>query len=98
MIKINWKEKSWKFKLGVILILISILFFILLVVTPFLNISGSYKITITSILFILAEVLFYSGGFLLGKEVFNKYKAWINPGNWFKKKQASVSVEEKVEK
>ena len=98
MIKIKWKEKSWKFKLGIILILVSMIFFILFVVTPFSNIPGSYKITITSILFILAEVLFYLGGFLLGKEVFNKYKAWLNPGNWFKKKQASVSVDEKIEK
>jgi hypothetical protein len=92
MKKINWKQKNWKFKLGLILISSSLIFFILLIIIPLMEISNSYKITFTTISFILAEVFFYTGGFFLGKEIFNKYKAWLNPGNWFKKKSNSDSV------
>jgi hypothetical protein len=31
------------------------------------------------------EVVFWSGGLLVGKELFTKYKNQLNPGNWFKK-------------
>lgn len=82
----KWKEKNWKFKLGIILIFTSLIFFALLVIIPLMDIPGKYKIAFTTIAFILAEVLFYTGGFLLGKELFNKYKAWLNPKNWFNKK------------
>jgi hypothetical protein len=94
MKRINWKQKNWKFKLGLILILSSLIFFILLIIIPLMKISSTYKITFTSISFVLAEVLFYTGGFFLGKEIFYKYKAWFNPGNWFKKKNSgSVPIE-----
>jgi len=82
----GWKEKNWKFKLGIILISSSMVFFALLVVIPLLNIEKSLKIKLTSASFIIAEVLFYSGGFLVGKEMFSKYKSYMNPKNWFKKK------------
>jgi hypothetical protein len=31
------------------------------------------------------EVVFWSGGLLVGKELFTKYKNQMNPKNWFKK-------------
>ncbi|MCK4922475.1 MAG: transporter suffix domain-containing protein [Bacteroidales bacterium] len=79
------KNKNWKFKLGLLLVLTSILFFGFLLVIPFLNIEKKAKVLVTTITLITAEVLFYSGGFLLGKELFNKYKSYFNPKNWFKK-------------
>jgi hypothetical protein len=85
--KFNFKNKHWKFKLGVILVLSSLLFFALLVIIPLLEMEKQAKITYTSISFIVAEVLFYTGGFLVGKEVFKKYKAYFNPINWFRKKK-----------
>lgn len=93
----KWKEKNWKFKLGIILILFSLIFFALLLVFPFLDIKGSLKITFTSISFILAEVTFYTGGFLLGKEIFKKYKYWFNPINWFKSKKEPNEVYNEVD-
>ncbi len=81
----DWKNKNWKFKIGIIIILLSLVFFALLVIIPLLNIEKSTKIKYTSFSFITAEVLFYSGGFLVGKEIFSKYKAWFNPKNWFSK-------------
>lgn len=72
-------------KTGVILILISIVLFLVLPLIPLLSIDGDIKLTIGTIVFILAEVLFYTGGFLVGKELFHKYKNYMNPKNWFKK-------------
>jgi hypothetical protein len=99
---INWKQKNWKFKLGIILILISIIFFALLIIIPITNISKTYKIALSSISFVLAEVSFYTGGFFIGKELFKKYKTWFNPKNWFIKKQKTElpivdEIEAKVE-
>jgi len=88
------KNKSWKFKAGLIIMLFSLPFFALLVIIPLLNIDNTDKIKFTSISFVIAEVLFYSGGFLLGKEIFNKYKSWFNPKNWFKKKLKAETVKD----
>ena len=49
------------------------------------------KIVITTITFVAAEVLFWSGGLLLGKEMFDKYKEKLNPANWFGRKKNSDS-------
>jgi hypothetical protein len=32
------------------------------------------------------EIIFWSGGLLVGKELFTKYKKQLNPKNWFKTK------------
>lgn len=95
--KFNLKEKNWKFKLGISLMLSSLIFFALLVIIPLLNIENQQKITFTTISFIIAEVLFYTGGFFVGKEVFNKYKAYFNPVNWFKKRE-KTSVKNTIKK
>lgn len=94
--KLNIKEKSWKFKLGVILMLSSLIFFALLVAFPLMDIEKTLKITLTTVSFVIAEVLFYTGGFFVGKEVFNKYKAYLNPVSWFKRngKEKVVSSKE----
>jgi len=60
--------------------------FLCIPVVPFLNIDSKTKITISTILFILGEVTFWGGGLLVGKELFTKYKSYMNPKNWFKKK------------
>lgn len=75
-----------KFKLGIIIMVVSVLLFLSLPVIPFLPIESKTKITISTVVFILAEVTFYGGGFLVGKELFSKYKSYLNPKNWFKNK------------
>lgn len=79
-------KKNWKLKLGLILIIVSIPLFLSLPLIPFLEIENNQKITLTTVVFITAEVLFWSGGLLVGKELFQKYKSKLNPKNWFKKK------------
>jgi len=87
-------QKNWKFKTGIVLIILSVMLFLSLPVIPFLSIESKVKITISTIAFILAEVTFWTGGILLGKELFSKYKSYLNPKNWHKKKAGIEKVEE----
>jgi len=61
-------------------------FFLAIPAVPFLDIEPKSKITLGTVLLIIGEVLFWSGGLLVGKELFTKYKSYFNPRNWFKKK------------
>ena len=79
-------QKNWKFKTGIFLIILSTLLFTSLLAVPFLDVTGKTKITISTISVILGEITFWTGGILLGKELFTKYKSYLNPVNWFKKK------------
>jgi hypothetical protein len=85
-------QKNWKFKTGIALIIVSTLLFTSLLIVPFLDANGKAKITITTVLIVLGEITFWVGGFLLGKELLNKYKAYLNPMNWFKKKTIPATV------
>lgn len=80
------RNKSWKFKLGLVLIILSCFLFLSLPLFPFLAINGKTKITLSTIVFIIAETTFWSGDILLGKELFSKYKSYMNPRSWFPKK------------
>ena len=88
------KNKNWKFKLGLSLVILSVPVFLLLPIIPFLDIENSQKVLATTIIIIVAEVIFWSGGLLLGKELFTKYKSYLNPKYWFKKKSEKDKVEE----
>lgn len=79
-------QKNWKFKLGVVLVIICVIAFLAIPVVPFLKIESSEKITFSTVLLVIGEVAFWTGGLLLGKELFTKYKAAMNPKNWFKPK------------
>jgi hypothetical protein len=85
-------QKNWKFKTGIALIIVSTLLFTSLLAVPFMNADGKSKITITTVIIVLGEITFWVGGFLLGKELLNKYKSYLNPKNWNRKKTTSVSI------
>lgn len=86
-------NRDWKFKLGLALIIVCVIAFLFIPVVPFLRISNGAKITITTILFVIGEITFWTGGLLLGKKLFTKYKSYMNPKNWFK--TSSKNVENK---
>lgn len=44
---------------------------------PFITMSVKYKVALSTGLLIAGEVTFWGGTLLLGKEVWNKYKAFI---------------------
>lgn len=75
-------KKTKQIKFGIILMLLSGLAFAIMLVIPFLKISNEYKVIGSSAAFIAMEVLFWTGGLLVGKELFKKYKAYLNPKNW----------------
>lgn len=80
------KSINKKVKIGITLIIISIPLFLTLPAIPFLSFEGKIKLFISSSVLISAEILFWGGGLLVGKELFTKYKAKLNPKNWFQKK------------
>jgi len=73
------------FRIGIVLISVSTLLFASLLIIPFLNISTEVKLSATTIVVIVSEITFWTGGLLVGKEVVTKYKKYFNPLNWFRK-------------
>ena len=61
-------------------------FFAATFVIPLLDFPAKTKIIASTTSLILMEVVFWSGGLLVGKELFTRYKKQMNPKNWFKKK------------
>ena len=81
------EQTNWKYKVGLVLVIISILFFAFLLIIPFLDTSDKNKIFISTVTIVISEALFWSGGLLLGRQLFDKYKSYLNPRNWFKTKK-----------
>ncbi len=75
-------KKSLKFKVGIALMILCVVAFLLIPFVPFLNFGRNIKITISTILLVIGEISFWSGGILLGKELLSKYKSYLNPKNW----------------
>lgn len=82
-------NKNTQIKIGIGLILLSGVSFAVMLIIPILEIESKNKVIGSTAAFITMEVLFYAGGFLVGKELFRKYKSYLNPKNWFKKKSAN---------
>ena len=88
-------KKNRQIKIGILLILLSGVAFTIMLVIPFLDLENQQKVIGSSAAFIAMEVLFYAGGFLVGKELFIKYKSYLNPKTWFIKKNMKEDNEEK---
>ncbi|MEI6276362.1 MAG: transporter suffix domain-containing protein [Prolixibacteraceae bacterium] len=78
-------KKSLKFKTGLFLVIACVPFFLAIPVVPFLKLDSGLKITLTTVFLVVGEIMFWSGGLLLGKELLTKYKSYFNPRNWKKK-------------
>jgi hypothetical protein len=79
------KKSNWKLRTGIVLIIISCIPFLSIPVVPFLHLAAGVKVTLTTVCIVSGEVLFWSGGLLVGKELFAKYKAYLNPVKWFRR-------------
>ena len=82
----NMKKKHWQIKLGIFLMIFSGVFFGATFIIPLFDIPTKTKIVLSTTSLVLMEVVFWSGGLLVGKELFAKYKKQLNPKNWFKTK------------
>lgn len=80
-------KKTKQIKIGIALMLLSGLAFAIMLIIPFLKISNEYKVIGSSAAFVAMEVLFWTGGLLVGKELFKKYKSYLNPKHWIKSKK-----------
>ncbi|MBT2642827.1 transporter suffix domain-containing protein [Bacillus sp. ISL-41] len=80
--------KPLVYKIGMILIIASFIVWVMPLGIPFLPISGKMKaISITSAL-VIAEVLFWVGALMVGKEAARKIKRAFNPKNWRSRRNA----------
>ncbi|WNF23420.1 transporter suffix domain-containing protein [Mesobacillus jeotgali] len=80
--------KPLVYRIGMILIISSFIVWVMPLGIPFLPISGKMKaISITSAL-VMAEVLFWVGALMVGKEAARKIRTALNPKNWKKKRNA----------
>lgn len=68
-------------KLGLILIIVSFLPWVAIpFVVPFLQISAAQKTLLVPVLLVVAEVLFWLGVLLVGKEVAQRYRRYLSFG------------------
>jgi hypothetical protein len=81
------KNKNFRIKLGIFLMVFSGVFFAITLVVPLLDLPAKTRIIAASASFIMMEVVFWSGGLLVGKELFVKYKKQMNPLTWFRRKK-----------
>ena len=72
--------KKLKFRLGIILISVSVTFFLVIFALPFLSMDTKVKIALTTTLIIVGEISFWVGTILIGKEVYLKFKEKLKSG------------------
>ncbi|WP_330219529.1 transporter suffix domain-containing protein [Peribacillus muralis] len=78
--------KSRFYKIGMAFLIISLLTWIIPVIAPFMPFSAAGKAGVITGAIVFAEVMFWVGALLVGKEVAAKYKSYLNPKNWRKEK------------
>lgn len=87
------KGKNWQIKLGIFLMVFSGVFFAGTLIIPLFDLPTKTKVIASTTSFILMEVVFWSGGLLVGKELFTKYKQKLDPRSWFKKKNSKLETD-----
>lgn len=83
-------KKNLQIKLGIFLMVFSGVFFAGTLIIPLLDLPTKVKVIVATASFIMMEIVFWTGGLLVGKELFVRYKKRLNPVNWFKAKEKVV--------
>jgi hypothetical protein len=65
-------------KLGLFLIIISFLPWLAMAILPFISLSVAQKALLVPALLVFAEVIFWLGALLVGKEVVQRYRRYLN--------------------
>ncbi|MBP7331799.1 MAG: hypothetical protein BWY65_00798 [Firmicutes bacterium ADurb.Bin373] len=73
-------------KIGLLLIILSFVFYGGLLLVPFTPYAAGTKAVISSALVVSGEASFWLGALILGKELVSKYKRYLNPVWWFRKR------------
>lgn len=79
------QNKNFRIRLGILMMIFSGVFFGAALVIPLMDIPVKLRIVSVSVSLVLMEVVFWTGGLLVGKELFVRYKQRLNPMRWFKK-------------
>jgi hypothetical protein len=69
--------------IAISLILLSGLFFGMILVVPFFPVSLTTKGVLVTVCIISGEVAWWVGVAVAGKQMITKYKRYLNPRNWF---------------
>jgi hypothetical protein len=64
----------------------------MLPVVPFLKLQTSVKLSLVPVIIIVGEIAFWAGTFFVGKELIKKYKSYLNPKRWFKKRDPGSNL------
>ena len=80
------RPKNALTRLGVFLIAASFILYGGVLLVPFTSWSTGAKVAVGTALAVSGEVSFWVGGIILGKEVLTKYKRFLNPLSWFRRK------------
>jgi hypothetical protein len=93
-------EEALLKKIGVILIVLSFVLYGLILLVPFMPLTGGSRTGAVGTLVIAGEASFWIGGIILGKEVVVKYRKKLNPLNWFRSKATApeAASSEKITK
>ena len=86
-------KKKLKFRLGIILISVSVVFFLIIFALPFVSMNLKVKVALTTTLVVVGEVSFWVGTLLIGKEVYKKFMAKLKSGEWLEKKKEDKNNE-----
>jgi hypothetical protein len=65
--------------LGVFLLVLSFVFYGLILLVPFLPLGTTAKVAAAPVLALLGELAFWPGSLLVGKEIVARYKAYLDP-------------------
>lgn len=79
----NTKKRKVLTKIGIVLILLSVFFYLFILAVPLLPLSVVQKGLAVTILITAGEIAWWAGFAILGKKVYDKYKKYFNPRNWF---------------
>ena len=79
--------KKLRFRVGLVMISISVVIFLTLFSLPFISVEAKLKIALGTVFIVAGEVLFWLGTILIGKEVYKKFMAMLKSGEWLNKKK-----------
>lgn len=80
-------KKSIYYKTGIGLLIVSLLLWLIPLITSSTPLSTKTKAGIITSAIIFAEVMFWGGALLVGKEIASKFKSYLNPKNWRNKQR-----------
>ena len=80
------RSASWLRWIGIGALILSFAFYGSLLLLPFLALDGVTKAAAVPILIVLAEIAFWIGGLILGREFVLRYRRFFDPRNWRRQK------------